>query len=147
MLRNETKNAICPRCKSKKSVYNVVTNCLVCKQCFVLHDGKKIINCEQKIQDNLRRYIADAKKQRYCRICGFPILKGQLHVSLISGSNSYQHRDNICKHCIDLLKKNLEDAALNGFQNTPAECEDVECCTCKLTKELKIEIDCPYVED
>ena len=34
----------------------------------------------------------------------------------------------------------------NGFHNTPAECEDRECDTCKFYDQVKRDLGCPYVD-
>lgn len=46
----------------------------------------------------------------------------------------------------DRCKELEQDCERNGFHNTPAECEDRECDTCKLYDQVKRDLGCPYVD-
>lgn len=40
-----------------------------------------------------------------------------------------------------------QDPQANGFHDTPAECEDLECRDCKLDTEERLNRECPYLDD
>jgi hypothetical protein len=45
----------------------------------------------------------------------------------------------------ELYGKDINNPHINGFEDVPAECEDLECSECKLNDTDKKSRDCPYV--
>ena len=58
--------------------------------------------------------------------------------------------DGLCGACqvAECAYPGPSDPETNGFHNTPAECEDRECCECELDADARtrLGIDCPYVD-
>lgn len=72
----------------------------------------------------------------------------------ICGGHAHREQDNrtceIYYSCADCnwhgesKNESEDDCSENGFYNTPAECENVECADCRLTLTERGGIDCPY---
>jgi len=70
------------------------------------------------------------------------------HDSNIANKDEYgnvtaKNQDGLCGSNFD----DPNDLYINGFEDVPAECEDLECSECTLNHADKESRDCPYVDN
>ncbi|MCK5615777.1 hypothetical protein KAR91_78665 [Candidatus Pacearchaeota archaeon] len=63
-------------------------------------------------------------------------------VSLLDKQGLEQYEQFIAEHD----EKLRQDPEANGFHNTPAGCEGLECNICEASNKWKLKVGCPYVD-